>query len=111
MKYILKYFLFAFAVIAYFSACNKVPDLPFYPNGNAPVLSSSATELDPAPADSLNTVVTFSWTSPKYATDTSTVKFIVEIDSAGRNFSNAVSRTITGSLNTNFTGKDLNTIL
>ncbi len=111
MKYILKYFLFSFAVVAYFAACNKVPDLPFYPNGSVPVLSSSVTEIAPKPADSLNTVVTFSWTNPKYATDSSTVKFIIEIDSAGRNFSNAVSRTVTGSLNASFTGKDLNVIL
>jgi hypothetical protein len=37
----------------------------------------------------VNKVVAFSWTSPNYATDTTNYKFIIEIDSTGRNFAKA----------------------
>ncbi len=105
--------IFSITVIAtiFFAACNKVDDLPFYENGNAVTLTSSATSIAPGPADSLKNMVTFSWTNPEYATDTSNYKFIVEIDSTGRNFSQKVTKTVMGSLNTSFTGKELNDIL
>ena len=105
--------IFSITVIAtiFFAACNKVDDLPFYENGNAVTLTSSATAVTPGPADSLKEMVTFSWTNPEYATDTSNYKFIVEIDSTGRNFSHKVTKTVMGSLNTSFSGKELNDIL
>ena len=111
MKQIIKFLSVAFGLVFLFAACDKVADLPYYANGNTPALSSSSNAIAPTPADSLNNVVTFSWTSPKYATDSSTVKYIVEIDSAGRNFSNAASRTVSGTLSTTYTGKELNDIL
>ena len=105
--------IFSITVIAtiFFAACNKVDDLPFYENGNAVTLTSSATAVTPGPADSLKEMVTFSWTNPEYATDTSNYKFIVEIDSTGRNFSQKATKTVVGSLSTGFTGKELNDIL
>ena len=105
--------IFSITVIAtiFFAACHKVDDLPFYENGNAVILTSSATAITPGPADSLKEMVTFSWTNPEYATDTSNYKFIVEIDSTGRNFSHKVTKTVMGSLNTSFSGKELNDIL
>jgi starch-binding outer membrane protein SusE/F len=111
MKHTFKFISVAFGMAFLFAACNKVADLPYYANGSAPVLSSNINEVAPAPADSLSDVITFSWTSPAYATDSSTIKYIVQIDSAGRNFSNAASRTVTGQLSTAFTGKELNDIL
>ena len=47
--------IFSITVIAtiFFAACNKVDDLPFYENGNAVTLTSSATAVTPGPADSL----------------------------------------------------------
>jgi hypothetical protein len=110
MKYINKLF-FAVALITSFAACKKVPDLPFYPNGSAPVLTSSATNITPAPSDSNKVVATFSWTNPKYATDSSTQKFILEIDSSGRNFSKEVTSIVSGKLGISFTGQQLNNIL
>ena len=105
--------IFSITVIAtiFFAACNKVDDLPFYENGNAVTLTSSKTAVTPAPADSLSEVVSFSWTNPEYATDTSNYKYVVEIDSTGRNFSQKVTKTVMGSLSTGFTGKELNDIL
>ncbi|MBP9099378.1 MAG: hypothetical protein KBF74_11225, partial [Ferruginibacter sp.] len=78
MKHIFKFFIAVAAVMFAFSACNKVDDLPLYGNGEAVQLSSSVTSIAAAPADSSNTVVTFSWTNPKYAQDSALYKFVVE---------------------------------
>lgn len=111
MKHIFK-FLFAAAITAtLFSACDKVDDLQQYNLGTTPALSTSATVLAPVVADSNKDVVTFSWTSPKYATDSANYKFIVQIDSANRNFSKAVSKTVMGALKATYTAKEMNAIL
>lgn len=111
MKKVNKILSLAIVVLMFFSACHKVEDLPYYEDGTAVQLTASKNAVAPTPADSVNAVVGFSWTSPQYATDSSTYKFILEIDSAGRNFSKAASKIITGSLGTTLTGKELNGIL
>lgn len=93
------------------TACDKKDLLPSHQNGTAITLTSSKTSVTPTPADSLNSVVTFSWTNPGYATDSSNQKFVLEIDSAGRNFSKKVTSVVNGSLNVGFTGQQLNNIL
>jgi starch-binding outer membrane protein SusE/F len=97
--------------LLFLAACKKVEDLPYYDNGKAVTLTASQTTIAPTAADSLNNVVTFSWTNPEYATDSSNQKFVLEIDSSGRNFSNRVTKTVNGTLNASFTGKELNNIL
>lgn len=92
-------------------ACDKKADLPVFENGTAPVLTASATTIAAAPSDSNNVAVIFSWSNPKYATDSSKVKYIIEIDSAGRNFAKAASKEITGSLSSSYLAKELNSIL
>src|ERR1700682_2243200 len=111
MKYFVKFFLAAIGIIAIFSECNKVGSLPFYPLGSAPTLNSSVMTIAPMPADSNNTVVTFSWTFPKYSNDSATTKYVVEIDSSGRNFSKSVSKVVIGVLSKTYTAKELNAIL
>ncbi|MEP7319458.1 MAG: SusE domain-containing protein [Panacibacter sp.] len=111
MKQIISVLLLTIATTFVFNACTKVKDLPFYPNGNAVQLSSSATSVAPAPADSLTSVVSFSWTSPHYASDSSTYKYVLEIDSAGRGFAKKSVKQVSGTLTTSLTGKELNTIL
>ena len=109
-----KYFsilTFIGAIALVMAGCHKVADLPYYENGTAVTLTSNKTSVAPTPADSLNSVVTFNWTSPKYATDTSTYKFVLEIDSSGRSFSKKVTKTVIGNLTTSLTGKELNAIL
>ncbi len=110
MKYLPKLLVASMLLLAFIS-CKKVGDLPYYNNGKAPTLSSSVTSVAAVPADSTLPALTLSWTDPAYATDSSNMKFIVEIDSAGGNFSKAVSRTVLKSLSTTFTAKELNTIL
>jgi hypothetical protein len=110
MKQITKLLLGAAAMLA-FVACEKTEDLPFYKTGNAVTLSSSSSAVAAAPSDSDKTVITYSWNSPNYATDTSTVKYIVEIDSSGRNFAQSVKKTVSGTMSAGFTGKEINAIL
>ena len=110
MKNIYK-LLFATLFLTAFAACKKVAPLPFYGNGVASVITSSATDITPAPSDSNKVVVTFSWTNPKYATDSSTQKFILEIDSSGRNFSKEITSVVSGKPGISFTGQQLNDIL
>ena len=63
------------------------------------------------PADSNKNVLVLDWTSPEYASDSSSYKYIVEIDSAGRNFSKATTKTIIGDRSLTLTAKELNTIM
>jgi len=111
MKLFSKTLWAAIAGMIFLAACEKVEDLPQYGNGNTPVLSASSTTLASAPADSLSNLVTFNWTYPNYATDSANHKYILQIDSAGRNFSHAASREIMGGLTTSFTAKEINDIL
>lgn len=113
MKKILK-LLFVTAGIAFtYTGCTKLPDLPttMYANGNAVVLASSTNMISTAPADSGKNVLTLNWSNPKYSQDTSLYKFVVEIDSTGRNFAKEYTITATGAKETLFTGKQFNDIL
>lgn len=92
-------------------ACHKVDDLPHYDNGSAPVLTASSATVAPAPADSNNVALTLNWTYPDYATDTNNIKYVVEIDSTGKNFAKASTKQIIGTLSTSFLAKELNTML
>ena len=111
MKWYLKIAVTAILATTLVTACKKVQELPFYDNGNAPVLTSSAATIAAMAADSNKTVVTFSWSNPKYANDSATSKYILEIDSSGRNFAKAVSKTVNGALNVSYTGREMNAIL
>jgi len=118
MKYISKILAASLMLLLAFSACKKIDisesaaGLPVYEPGVSPVLSSSVTTVAPALADSNNAVITFTWTDPKYATDISNTKFVLMIDSAGKNFG-AVSntKTVNGVLTTSLTGRELNAYL
>ena len=111
MKHIIKIFAPVLLIAVLIVSCDKVKDLPNFQSGKVPVLTASASVVAPAPADSNNTALTFSWTNPQFAADSATAKYIVQIDSSGRNFSKAVSKTVIGVLSTSFTAKELNTIL
>jgi hypothetical protein len=112
MKNILKLLFIAIVLMA-FASCKKVADLPSYSLGTKGTLAASATLITPLTADSDKAALTLSWTNPKYATADANVKYVVEIDSAGKNFVSPFTKTITGATNlsTTFTGKDINTFL
>lgn len=113
MKHIFKLFLVAACAVFIYTSCSKVGNLPTttYGIGKAPVLKSSVNSIAPKPSDSLSIVLALSWTNPKYATDSSSEKYVIEIDSSGRNFSKEATRVVTGALSDSFTAKDLNNIL
>ena len=95
-----------------FVACNKDTALPTYTTGVSPVLSSSVSSVAATAADSSKTAITFSWSNPKYAnSDSTTNKYVLELDSTGRNFSKSVKWTINGSTSKSFTAKALNDVL
>lgn len=110
MKNMLKAFLLLACAGIIFAACNKLEDLPFYKNGNAVELSASAASISPTAADSMNEVISFSWTSPNYASDSSTNKYLLELDTSSA-FASKYTKEVTGTLTTSLTGKELNNIL
>lgn len=111
MRSIIKFFLLFTGVAFVVTSCDKVDTLPQYSKGALPDLGVSSTSVTPALADSSKPVLTLNWTDPKYATDSNHVKFVVEIDTARGSFANPFSRTLTKTLSTSFTGRDLNTIV
>ena len=117
MKYISKILLVVIAIMGTFVSCKKIDNLkkvealPIYQSGVSPVLSSSVNVASPTLADSNRTSLAFSWTNPKYSNDSTTTKYILEIDSTGRNFAKENTKTVIGVTSTSFTGRDLNAIL
>src|SRR5690349_4090543 len=111
MKNLIKILLLSAVISVLYTACDKVDDLPYYENGQKVELTPSVTTLAPPAADSNKTALTLSWTNPNYATDSANVKFVIEIDSTGKNFANAAGKSVMKSLFTSFTAKELNTIL
>ena len=65
MKNIFKILALAVTTVVMVTACTKVADLPYYENGNAVTLTANKTAVTAVPADSLNQVITFSWTNPE----------------------------------------------
>lgn len=111
MKYLIKNILFTTLIAIVLLGCEKVGPLMVYQSGINANLTSSSTTVAPVVADSLKNVITFNWTNPEYATDSNTVKYVLQIDSTGRNFSKAVSIVLTKSRTYTMVAKDLNAIL
>jgi hypothetical protein len=110
MKAISKIFFIALAVLT-IGACDKVDDLPLYGEGETPELSALNSTIAPVPADSLESDFVLNWSSPNYATDSSSYKYIIEIDSATRNFTKAVTREVIGTRTYSMTNREFNNIL
>lgn len=94
-----------------FTACEKADKLPFYGEGAATVLSSPTTTVVPLPSDSNSVKLILNWTDPKYAQDPKSYKFVIEIDSATKNFSRAYTRTVVGKLTDSIIAKELNSVM
>jgi hypothetical protein len=112
MKHNLQYLVAAVLLsAAIFYACDKKPAITNFPNAQgAPVLKSSTTTIAPTPADSSNNALVLTWSNPRYATDSASEKYVIQIDSTGRKFSQAVNITVSGVLRDSFTAKQINTI-
>jgi hypothetical protein len=110
MKKIFNILSFA-AALTVLASCDKVDDLPFYEEGSTPALTASAAAIAPLPADSNNVVLTFNWTYPNHSTDSTNHKYVLEIDSVGKNFANPLRTTVQAGLSTTFTAKAINNFL
>lgn len=111
MKYLSRIIVCLTIASTFIVSCKKEGALPSYTTGVAPVLSSSKATIAATPADSSANIVTISWTDPTYANNSATTKYVLEIDSTGRNFAKAASVSVTGKLSKTFTGKEFNDIL
>jgi starch-binding outer membrane protein SusE/F len=111
MKKILAIYAAVIATFALAVSCNKVEDLPYHEEGSQVQLTASKATVAPTAADSATTVIDFSWTDPKYASDSATFRYILEIDSSGRNFAKKTTKTVIGTRSTSLTGKELNNIV
>src|SRR4030095_6889164 len=111
MRSIINFIFLIAAGVIFFAACDKKDRLPTYQEGVASVLSSSTNIVLSPAADSNNIVLTLNWTNPQYATDKASYKYVMEMDSTGKNFAKADTRTVTGQLNTSFTAKELTNLL
>ena len=111
MKYFSKLILGIVGVAGFLAACDKADVVPTNQNGTTPTLSISNTTITVGVGDTTNVVANFAWTSPHYATDSSTVKYVLQIDTVGGNFSNPLTLTSSGNLNTSFTGNGIDSLL
>jgi len=111
MRSIFNYILLLTGFSLFLVACDKADDLPLFEAGQPVSLTASTTTVAPTAADSTKAVVNFTWSDPEYATDTAKYKFIVEIDSAGRNFTSPYTKELLGQKNFSLTGREINAIL
>jgi hypothetical protein len=111
MKNIVKILIATVGIALIFAACQKEGILPYYKTGNVTVLTNSATTVKAAIADSSKTALTLNWTWPNYATDSINQKFVIQIDSAGKNFVKPYTKVLNGVKSASFTAKELNTIV
>lgn len=103
----------AFAImlmIAGLWSCEKIDPLEIYAPGTASTLTATASTVAPVVADSNKMVLTLNWTNPSYSVDSSSVKYLIQVDSAGRNFAKAAEKVVSGKLSASFTAKELNSI-
>lgn len=111
MKFLNKIALVFIAGVFILSACEKADPLTVYPDASAAVLSASTATVAPAAADSNKVSLTLTWTDPKHGQDSSLYKYLIEVDSSGRNFAQGKTIVITGKRTYSFIAKDLNAIL
>lgn len=111
MQNFLKYFSSALIAVLAFASCQKADSLPFYESGKGSDLSLSTNTVTLSAANAAQNVVTFSWTDPGFATDTSNYKYVVEIAPKGTNFAKAGALTQIGGSSLSISGTQLNNML
>ena len=80
------------------SSCEKIEPLQLHNAAGNAFLTASTSTIAAVMADSSKTAISFDWTNPNYSVDSNTVKYIVEIDSAGRSIKPSPESTTVESL-------------
>ncbi len=111
MNKIVRNIFLLMATIVTITACEKAEPLPFYEGGKDIALTTSTATPPNSVADSVNNVVTLSWSNPEFATDTSNYKYVVEVAPAGTNFAHPATYTVMTTRNFALTGNQLNNLL
>lgn len=103
------------ALLFLVAGCKKDEEKVVFSGGTTPTLSTSVANLNMLPADSNNNIFTFSWTDPAYSissgNNTLDVTYIIEVDSATKNFATAKMVTVTDVLNVVMNGRTLNRLM
>src|SRR3981081_4621573 len=117
MKHTSKLILLAILMLTFWS-CKKAENKVSFQGGTAPVLSSTVTDtIRLSFANKDNQAITLSWTNPDYKFTTGLssqdVNYLLEIDTAGANFSNPkrAQISVSNDLSTSFTVAALNDLL
>ena len=112
-----KYFFIISLVIiitSFISSCDKIDpkdDLTSYSASTAPTITLSANSIVLTSATATEKALEISWTDPGLGADSASQKYLIEIDTTGGNFTDAVRKTVYGILDTSFTHEELNDIV
>lgn len=108
---IAKYLLPVLSAVLLLTACEKIDDLPYYGEGEAPQLSASSQNIAPVMADSNNVALTLNWTVPTYGISEEVIKYIVQVDVASNNFASPLTNTLSKEVSLSYIAKELNNFL
>ena len=110
MKHIIKYLGISTIIFVLINSCDKKDSVPYY-SGSVSVVTSTKDSVSLQTFDSSKIVLSLNWTKANNGSIDSTTRYILQIDSAGRNFSKAYSDTLFGKLSKSFTAPKLDSIL
>jgi len=117
MKKIIKQFLLPVMLLFALVGCEKDETRVTFEGGTTPVLSTSTNAANLNFDDAAKTAVVLSWTNPNYkfnsGVSSQSVKYLIEIDTVGSNFTNPAKKVIAvnGDLNYKFSVAELNDIM
>jgi hypothetical protein len=108
MKMIIKLIFFTALLFTY--SCKKQETIAYYNGGTAPLLTGTANSggnnINLSAADSAKTGLSLNWTNPdykfNYGANTLSVNYLLEIDTAGSNFTNPKRAQVTVSEDTSY---------
>lgn len=115
MKKYIKLLSGILALLLIYTACKKDEVKVIYKGGTTPTLTTSVANLNMRPIDSSANVFSFTWSDPNYSftsgTNSLDVTYVIEVDSATKNFASPKGTTVIDVLSASFTGKTLNKLM
>lgn len=111
MKHFIKNIAISTILFMLIIGCDKKDTVAYYNGSIIPVVNASADSVSCRTSDSSKTVLTLRWTDPKNGGIDSATRYVLQIDSSGRNFSQAYTDTLYGTLSKSFTAPQLDSIL